>query len=71
MGISVANSAITTLFAAALLFACGFYFFFQRRGQKLPVGLGIAAVTDRGVGGKPLPCVSEVAIIDLGRWLKM
>ena len=29
MGISVANSAITTLFAAAMLFACGFYFFFQ------------------------------------------
>merc|ERR1712166_475542 len=29
MGISVANSAITTLLAAAMLFACGFYFFFQ------------------------------------------
>ena len=32
MGISVANSAITTLFAAAMLFACGFYFFFQQLG---------------------------------------
>merc|ERR1712166_1269620 len=29
MGISVINSAVTTLLAAAMLFACGFYFFFQ------------------------------------------
>jgi hypothetical protein len=35
MGISVANSAITTLFAAAMLFACGFYFFFQQLGLGL------------------------------------
>ena len=35
MGISVANSAITTLFAAAMLFACGFYFFFQPPSEKI------------------------------------
>jgi predicted RND superfamily exporter protein len=29
MGISVLNSAITTLMAASILFACGFHFFFQ------------------------------------------
>merc|ERR1711972_1277052 len=29
MGISVTNSAITTLLASAILFNCGFYFFLQ------------------------------------------
>mmetsp|Transcript_19436 Transcript_19436/g.41739 ORF Transcript_19436/g.41739 Transcript_19436/m.41739 type:complete len:1230 (+) Transcript_19436:66-3755(+) len=29
MGVSVINSALTTLLAAAILFGCGFYFFFQ------------------------------------------
>merc|ERR1719160_848794 len=29
MGISVTNSAVTTLLAAVILFGCGFYFFFQ------------------------------------------
>eukprot|EP00927_Polykrikos_kofoidii_P003073 TRINITY_DN11218_c0_g1_i1.p1 TRINITY_DN11218_c0_g1~~TRINITY_DN11218_c0_g1_i1.p1 ORF type:complete len:1167 (-),score=160.03 TRINITY_DN11218_c0_g1_i1:20-3229(-) len=29
MGISVVNSSITTLLACAILFGCGFYFFFQ------------------------------------------
>jgi len=29
MGISVINSSVTTLLAAAILFACGFYFFLQ------------------------------------------
>jgi len=32
MGISVANSAITTLLAAFILFFCGFFFFFQFGG---------------------------------------
>jgi len=32
MGISVTNSAITTLLAAVILFGCGFYFFFQFGG---------------------------------------
>jgi len=32
MGISVTNSAITTLAAAIILFGCGFYFFFQFGG---------------------------------------
>mmetsp|Transcript_22143 Transcript_22143/g.39788 ORF Transcript_22143/g.39788 Transcript_22143/m.39788 type:complete len:1236 (+) Transcript_22143:70-3777(+) len=32
MGISVANSAVTTLLAAAILFGCGFFFFFQFGG---------------------------------------
>ena len=54
MGISVANSAITTLFAAAMLFACGFYFFFQFGGfifmviglSILPLGDGIRSRRD-------------------------
>lgn len=32
MGISVTNSAITTLLASVILFGCGFYFFFQFGG---------------------------------------
>lgn len=47
MGISVANSAITTLFAAALLFACGFYFFFQFGGFIfMVIGLSILMSTN-------------------------
>merc|ERR1719421_2502361 len=32
MGISVVNSAFTTVLAAAILFGCGFYFFLQFGG---------------------------------------
>lgn len=47
MGISVANSAITTLFAAAMLFACGFYFFFQFGGFIfMVIGLSILMSTN-------------------------
>ena len=47
MGISVANSAITTLFAAGMLFACGFYFFFQFGGFIfMVIGLSILMSTN-------------------------
>eukprot|EP00931_Biecheleriopsis_adriatica_P042517 TRINITY_DN2423_c0_g1_i3.p1 TRINITY_DN2423_c0_g1~~TRINITY_DN2423_c0_g1_i3.p1 ORF type:complete len:948 (+),score=196.93 TRINITY_DN2423_c0_g1_i3:428-2845(+) len=47
MGISVANSAITTLLAALILFGCGFFFFFQFGGFIfLVIGLSIIMSTN-------------------------
>ncbi|CAE8590403.1 unnamed protein product [Polarella glacialis] len=47
MGMSVANSAITTLLAALILFGCGFFFFFQFGGFIfLVIGLSIIMSTN-------------------------
>jgi hypothetical protein len=44
MGISVLNSAITTLLAALILFLCGFYFFFQF-GAFIFIVIGLSILT--------------------------
>jgi hypothetical protein len=72
MGISVANSAITTLLSAAILFGCGFNFFFQFGGFIfIVIGLSILLSTNllmpllllfgpEGEQGRLRPCASRL-----------